>query len=453
MKKTVVIDIVGLSSSIIGEHTPFLQEYSKKKHLRTIKPMLPAVTTSAQSTYLTGKWPCDHGIVGNGWYDRTDHEQKFWKQSNKLVQAENIWDRAKREDPTFTVSQMFWWYNMYSTADYTCTPRPNYLADGRKIPDCYAKPSSLRDELQEKLGQFPLFKFWGAGANIESSRWIADASKITDDKYNPTLTLIYLPHLDYCQQKFGPDPSKIAKELKEIDEVVRDLVEYYERKNANIILLSEYGIAPTNKPIHLNRQFRKEGLLEIRTERGLELMDMGESKAFVIADHQIAHVYINDETVREKVLEILRTTPGIKLILDKEAQKEYHIDHERSGDIVIMSEQNYWFTYYFWLDDALAPDYARCVDIHKKPGYDPVEIFMTSKLRAAYKLLRKKLGFRYVLDIVPLDATLIKGSHGSIAIDEKYHPILITNDPLKDREIEAVDVYDIIWNELHRQNP
>lgn len=450
MKKTVVIDVVGLSASVIGEHTPFLKAYSEKKHLRTIKPMLPAVTTSVQSTYLTGKWPSEHGIVGNGWYDRVDNEQKFWKQSNKLVQAENIWDRAKREDPTFTVSQMFWWYNMYSTADYTCTPRPNYLADGRKIPDCYAKPASLRDELQDTLGQFPLFKFWGAGANIESTQWIADASKITDDKYDPTLTLIYLPHLDYCQQKFGPDVNKIAKELKEIDTVIKDLVEFYERKNANIILLSEYGIAPTNHPIHLNRTFRREGLLEIRMERGLELMDMGESKAFVIADHQIAHVYINDDSVREKVKGILESTPGVSLILDKEGQAAHHIDHERSGDFVIMSDQDHWFTYYFWLDDALAPDYARCVDIHKKPGYDPVEVFMTSKLRAAYKLLRKKLGFRYVLDIVPLDATLIKGSHGSTETEEKYHPILITSEAQSDDEIKAVDIYTIIWNELHR---
>lgn len=450
MKKTVVIDIVGLSSSVISEHTPFLKAYSQKNHLRTIKPMLPAVTTSVQSTYLTGKWPSEHGIVGNGWYDERDQEQKFWKQSNKLVQAENIWDRAKREDPNFTVSQMFWWYNMYSTADYTCTPRPNYLADGRKTPDCYAKPASLRDELQERLGQFPLFKFWGAGANVESSQWIAEASKITDDKYDPTLTFIYLPHLDYCQQRHGPVLSKIAKELNEIDAVVKDLVEFYERKNANVILLSEYGIAPTSNPIHLNRQFRHEGLLEIRIERGLELLDMGECKAFVIADHQIAHVYINDKSVTDKVLKILKNTPGIKLILDKEAQKEHHIDHERSGDLVLMSDADSWFTYYFWLDDAVAPDYARCVDIHKKPGYDPVEMFMTSKLRAGYKLLRKKLGFRYVLDIVPLDATLIKGSHGSTATEEKYHPVLITRNMPEKENLEAVDVYDIIWNELHR---
>jgi len=448
MQKTVVINIVGLSSSLIGEHTPFLKSYIEKRNLQTIEPMLPAVTTSVQSTYLTGKWPSEHGIVGNGWYDRMDNEVKFWKQSNKLVLAESIWDKAKREDPTFTVSQMFWWYNMYTTADYTATPRPNYLADGRKIPDCYTKPGELRDELQEKLGQFPLFQFWGAGANIKSSEWIANASKLTDDKYDPTLTLIYLPHLDYCQQRVGPDLNKIAKELTEIDSVAQDLVEFYERKNAKIILLSEYGIAPVNNPIHLNRLFRKEGLLQIRVERGLEILDPGESKAFVVADHQVAHVYINDQSVTEQVMNILRNTKGIELILDRNAQKEYHIDHERSGDLVLMSDKDSWFTYYFWLNDAVAPDYARCVDIHKKPGYDPMEVFMTSKLKAGYKLLRKKLGFRYVLNIVPLDASMIKGSHGCVTTPKEYHPVLVTENGKQGTSVSAIDIYNVIWKQL-----
>ena len=200
MKKTVVIDVVALSSSIIGEHTPFLSDYIKRKHLSIIEPIFPALTTSAQSTYLTGKWPSETGIVGNGWYDRTDCEVKFWKQSNKLVSGEKIWETAKIEDPNFTCLNMFWWYNMYSSADYSVTPRPNYLADGRKIPDCCSHPASLRDVLQDKLGEFPLFQFWGPGANIKSTQWIADASMITDDLYNPTLSLIYLPHLDYCLQ-------------------------------------------------------------------------------------------------------------------------------------------------------------------------------------------------------------------------------------------------------------
>ena len=271
---------------------------------------------------------------------------------------------------------------------------------------------------------------------------------ITEDLYNPTLTLIYLPHLDYCLQKFGSDFDKISKELGEIDELIKDLVTFYEKKGANIIILSEYGIVPVSKPIHLNRIFRENGLLQIRIERGLELLDAGASKAFVVADHQIAHVYINDPSVADQVKIILEKTPGIAMVLDKAGKKKYGMDHERAGDFVLVAEPASWFTYYFWLDDAKAPDYARCVDIHKKPGYDPVEMFMSSKPRAAYKLLRKKAGFRYVMDVIPLDATLIKGSHGSINTPVEFHPVLITDQKLNNSNLQATEIHDLIWKAL-----
>jgi len=451
MSKTVVIDVVGLSSNLIGEHTAFLKEYISQKNLSLIEPMLPAVTTSVQSTYLTGKWPAEHGIVGNGWYDREECEVKFWKQSNKLVRSEKIWERAKKLNPDFTCAQMFWWYNMYSLADYSVTPRPNYLADGRKIPDCYSHPAQLRDELQNKFGKFPLFQFWGPGANIKSTQWIADVSMDADDCYNPTLTLIYLPHLDYCLQKSGPNFSAISKELNEIDAVVKQLVNFYETKNATIILLSEYGIAPVNNPIHVNRMLRKNGLLEIRIERGLELLDAGASKAFAVADHQVAHIYINDASVTKQLRSIVEKIHGVELILDRSEQLSYHLNHERAGDLVLMADKDSWFTYYFWLDDNKAPDYARTVDIHKKPGYDPIEMFMTSKPRAAYKLLRKKFGLRYIMDVIPLNATLIKGSHGRIATASEFYPVIITDKKLNKEKLQATDVYDVIWKSLGLQ--
>jgi predicted AlkP superfamily pyrophosphatase or phosphodiesterase len=447
MNKTVVIDIVGLSSSLIGEHTPFLKKYLEGKSPVTINPMLPAVTTSVQSTYITGELPDEHGIVGNGWYDRLDCEVKFWKQSNKLVLAEKIWERAKKADQSFTFSNMFWWYNMYSSADYAVTPRPNYLADGRKLPDCYSTPAGLRDELQKELGQFPLFQFWGPGANIKSTQWIADASIITDRKFDPTLTLIYLPHLDYCLQKFGQDFSKVSKDLSEIDGVVEQLVTHYKAQNARIILLSEYGITNVSNPVSINRVLREHGLLQIRVERGLELLDAGASRAFAVADHQIAHIYINDPSVASKVRGIVEKIPGVELVLDRSEQVRYGIHHERAGDLVLMADERSWFTYYFWLDDKKAPDYARAVDIHKKPGYDPVEMFMTSKLRAGYKLLRKKAGLRYVMDVIPLDPTLIKGSHGRIGTEKQFHPVFV-GEGIIQKQLNATDVYGLIWNTM-----
>lgn len=452
MQKTVVIDIVGLSSSVIGEHTPFIQKFIAKNNLIQIKPAFPAVTTTAQSCYLTGKNPDEHGIVGNGWYDHEACEMKFWKQSNKLVQSEKIWEAARRKNPDFTVSKMFWWYNMYSSANFSATPRPQYHSDGVKVPDCYTYPADLRDHLQAKFGTFPLFKFWGPNTSIECSKWIANAALEVDKDHNPTLTLIYLPHLDYCLQKFGVDFYKISKDLHEIDTLVEELVNYYEKRNANVILLSEYGINNVNNPIHINRILRENGLISVRIESGLELLDCGASKAFAAADHQIAHIYINDKSQKERIKEILSKVDGIEVIMDEEEKRKYHINHERAGDLVLMAKANSWFTYYYWFDDKVAPDFARSVDIHNKPGYDPVEMFMNPdnpliKLRAAYKLARKLTGFRYRMDVIPLKAELIKGSHGTLAVGKEFYPVLISNQNIN-KEIAATEVYDVIWKSI-----
>ncbi|RFS22748.1 alkaline phosphatase family protein [Chitinophaga silvatica] len=452
MRKTVVIDVVGLSKSLL-EHLPFIKAYTEKKHLATVKPMLPAVTTAVQSTYLTGQWPSEHGIVGNGWYDRTDAEIKFWKQSNRLVDAPKIWDKARKLDPTFTCSQMCWWYNMYANVDYSLTPRPNYLADGRKMPDCYTSPASLRDLLTEKLGKFPLFNYWGPTASIKSSKWIVDATIITDKLYNPTLTFVYLPHLDYCLQKFGQDPVKNAKELQEIDDLMKYLITYYQEQHCEPIVLSEYGITNVDHPIHINRLLREAGLLTMRVENGLELLDAGASRAFAVSDHQLAHIYINDPSCYKQVKALLESTPGIDVVLDREGKRQHNLHHPRSGELVAVADAKSWFTYYYWTDDAKAPDFARSVEIFKKPGYDPVEMFMNPadpfvKLKAGFNLIKKKLGFRYVMNVIPLDATLIKGSHGRLEENPIYHPLIASPRPIKGDSLLATEVYNVIWDHL-----
>lgn len=451
MQKTVVINVVGLTKRLIGEHTPFIKSFLDNGTSTYIKPMLPAVTCSVQSTYVTGKWPSEHGVVGNGWYFKDELEVKFWRQSNLLVQQPKIWDRLKELDSNFTCANHFWWYNMYSNVDYSLTPRPNYLADGRKIPDVYSHPAELRDELQHSLGTFPLFEFWGPKTTINSSKWIANGAIKTDEKYDPTLTLIYLPHLDYNLQRHGLNFDIISKDLREIDGVVRQLVKYYEKNDTHIILLSEYGITNVKRPVHLNRILRKEGFIGIRVERGLELLDAGASEAFAVADHQVAHIYVKNADNLERIKGLIEKVPGVEKVLSKDEINEEHLSHERCGDLVVVADSDSWFTYYFWLDDALAPDYARMVDIHKKPGYDPVEMMTNPKdklvmAKVIWKLIKKKLGFRTVLNIIPLDANLIKGSHGRKPDDLEDYPILISNqvDLVKKNEIEAVEVYKLI---------
>jgi len=248
---------------------PRIAAFAQRGRVATIDPVVPAVTCSVQATYLTGLWPAEHGIVGNGWYFRDDCEVRFWRQSNKLVAGEKIWEAGRQRDAAFTCANMFWWYNMYSTADYSVTPRPMYPSDGRKLPDVYSAPANLRDDLQRELGQFPLFQFWGPATSIASSEWIANATRRVIERHDPTLTLVYLPHLDYGLQRHGPDPAQIGPDLRDIDRVVGELLDFCEARGITPVLLSEYGISAVSRPVHLNRRLRDAGLLAVREELGL----------------------------------------------------------------------------------------------------------------------------------------------------------------------------------------
>ena len=450
---TAVILAVGLNESLIGDHTPNLKAFMDAGRLQHIDPTFPAVTTSAQSSMLTGKSPREHGIVGNGWYDRELSEVQFWKQSNHLVQAPKVWDTARERDPNCTTLNMFWWYNMYANVDNSVTPRPIYKADGRKIPDCYSSPHSLRDDLQEELGTFPLFNFWGPATSIKSTQWIADATVNLHKKQSPTLTLAYLPHLDYCLQKLGPDHAEIAEHTTELDTVIGELLTYFAEAGVRVMICSEYGIEPVDDAIHINRYLREDGAVSIREEQGLELLDAGASDAFAVSDHQIAHMK-NPEKIAY-YHDLCAKIPGVEQVLDREAQAAYRIDHPRSGDLVLISEARRWFSYYYWLDDARAPDFARWVDIHRKPGYDPVELFLDPTLtfppaHIAWRLLKKKLGFRTLMDVIPLDTTLIKGSHGRTDQAKDVKPILLTQHHSTDSPdtLPSEAVHDCILNHL-----
>jgi predicted AlkP superfamily pyrophosphatase or phosphodiesterase len=406
---------------------------------------------------VTGKLPGEHGIVGNGWYFRDDCEVRFWRQSNKLVKAPKVWEAAREQNAAFTVAKVFWWYNMYSSADFSVTPRPCYPSDGRKIPDIYTQPPELRDALQDKLGGFPLFSFWGPKTTIASSQWIADSAKHIELAESPTLSLVYLPHLDYCLQKVGPsDKSLFVTDLNEVDAVVGDLIDFYEDRDVTVMLLSEYGISAVTRPIHINRALREAGMITVREELGLELLDCGACRAFAVSDHQIAHVYINDHAVYGKVLELLKGLDGVDLVLDDEGKKAHDLDHARAGDIVVVAKPDAWFTYYYWLDDTVAPDFARCVNIHSKPGYDPVELFVDPEIpfpmaKAGFRLMQKQLGFRYLMDLIPLDANLVRGSHGCLQTSAEDGAIFMskTTNLLDGKsKVAPTDVFNLILRHL-----
>jgi len=419
-KPLVVINVVGLTYDLIGPDTPNIKRIMDEGFARPMGTVLPAVTCTTQSTLLTGLMPRDHGIVGNGWYFRELADVLFWRQSNHLVYGERIYQAGKRRDPNYTTAKMFWWYNMYADVNWSVTPRPSYPADGRKIFDSYSQPPELRKQLQQRHGVFPLLRFWGPGADITSSQWIADASVDVMIQFNPSLTLIYLPHLDYTLQRLGPNDCRMTNDLCLVDAEVGKLIDAAQVRDAEVVVLSEYAISAVDRPVHINRVLREHGYLQVRLEPlGWETLDCGASRAFAVADHQVAHVYVWHPGDVQSVTELLRNTDGIDMVLDRHAQIDYGIDHHRSGELVVVAEPGCWFTYYFWLDDTVAPDYARTVDIHRKPGYDPAELFFDSqlklpKLRTARRLLQKVLGYRYYMDVIGLDASIVKGSHGRL---------------------------------------
>lgn len=426
----VVILVVGLTPSLLV-HAPRLSALARDGFLAQLTPSLPAVTCTAQSSMLTGTTPRDHGIVANGWYFREQSEVALWRQSNRLVAGEKVWETARRARPSFRTAKLFWWYNMYASAELSITPRPIYLSDGRKLPSVYSEPPELGQKLQRELGTFPLFNFWGPNANISSSAWITQASSRVIDRERPDLTLVYLPHLDYPLQKVGPDHPSIPAEVAKVDALAGELIERARERGAEVVVLSEYGIEPATGVVPVNQVLRAAGYLRVQETLGFELLDAGASRAFAVSDHQIAHVYVRDPADVPRVAELLRKQPGIERVLDEEGKRETGLDHVRSGELVLVAEPGHWFSYYYWLDDARAPDFARTVDIHRKPGYDPVELFFDPdrplvKLHAAWTLAKKQAGFRYLLDVIPLKPELVRGTHGRVLVGD-HGPLLISS--------------------------
>lgn len=445
--KLLVLNVVALTPRLL-EHMPRLKRVAEQGYRATLDTVLPAVTCTAQSTYLTGKLPSEHGIVANGWWFRDLGDILLWRQHSGLVEGERVWETIREHRPDYTVANVCWWYAMGASVDTTITPRPEYHADGRKEPDCWTWPPSLHDQLVAELGPFPLFTFWGPGANIESSKWIIGATRRVMPEHD--LTLAYIPHLDYDLQRFGPSGPEAVRAAKEVDEALAPLLDDAEAMGATVVVLSEYGITDVNRPVDVNRALRRAGLLHVHRNSTGEILDPWTSRAFAVADHQVAHVYVRNPEDVPAVRDLLADLPGVEQVLDEEGKRANGLDHPRSGELVLVAEPGAWFTYYYWLDDKNAPDFAKLVEIHKKPGYDPVELFMDPKdrwvkLRAGTALLRKKLGMRYTMDVVPLDPAPLRGSHGRLPESPEEGPVLLCSDPAVATEhVGATEVRDLL---------
>lgn len=426
-EKLLLIDLVGLTPRAL-QHMPLVSRHFDGAQQVHLQPPLPAVTCTSQATLTTGAMPAEHGIVSNGWYFEDAAEVRFWMRSDRLVGGEKIWQTAKSRDSKVRVANVFWRYCTHADCDVTVTERPTYWAHGRKSPDIYTNPPELRDQLVEMLGEFPLFRFWGPATSIAATDWIVDATIKVIDQTDPHLTLAYLPHLDYDLQKFGPNSPEGIRSIKEVDASAARLIEHAKSRGREIALLSEYGITDVQHPVFINRVLRQAGYLAVQKAQNGELLEPGASRAFAACSHQVAHVYVADPADVAAVAKLLKETDGIERVLSSDEIAAAGLGHPRSGQLVAIAASDAWFAYHYWLEESLAPDFARCVAIHDKPGHDPGEMFLGSggKPRVIRRLLQTKLGFRVPFDVISTDANLIRGSHGRLPDDSEQGPMMLT---------------------------
>jgi predicted AlkP superfamily pyrophosphatase or phosphodiesterase len=406
IKYYIVIDIVGLEfdhlqSGII----PNISRIASEGECAKMEPVFPSVTCTVQASLLSGTYPSEHGIIGNGLYDRTNHNISFWEQSSNLVKTDRVWDVAEKNSSNrpkaIKTAVLFWQNTMYCNANIVVTPRPLHF-DNDMVMWCYSKPVGYYDQqLKTNLGEFNLATYWGPFASHKSSEWISQATTYTLEEHRPNLLFTYIPHVDYSAQRFGKRSNQVKDDLKIADGIVQSIfqktIDLGIADESQLIILSEYGFNDVSSAIPLNLKLRDADLVATRRIQDKEYLDYEFSNAFAMVDHQIAHIYVKDGFANQ-AKQALENVTGVDRLLYGEEKKLLNIDHERSGDIIAISDQDKWFSYYWWYEPERAPSFAKNVDIHRKPGYDPVELFIDPNTRS-----------------ISQDTSLVKGSHGRLA--------------------------------------
>jgi len=408
----VLISLPGLRAQDL-ELMPNLKSLAERGGSCPLVPSFPAVTCPVQATLTTGVTPDKHGITANGFFWRDKQQVELWTAWNEIFEAPQVWDILHEKDESITSAVWFPLHIKGCGGDYICTFAPIHNPDGSESLWCYTKPTEMYGELRDTFGHFPLKHFWGPLANIKSSDWIIDSGIHGAKKFQPNFSYVYLPHLDYAAQKFGPDSEQAIAAVKEIDASLARMIAGYEEAMGEVtwLVASEYVITEVDGVSYPNRKLREVGFLALDTDdEGKEVLNPGASTAWALADHQLAHVYVQNEAAIHGVAELFRNDPDVEKVLVGAERAEYNLDHPRSGEVVLISKPEKWFAYYWWLDDANAPAFAHTVDIHRKPGYDPVEMFFNMETKST-----------------PLDATLVKGSHGYPADNPSRQGVLVSS--------------------------
>jgi predicted AlkP superfamily pyrophosphatase or phosphodiesterase len=431
-KNLIIIDIPGLEPKHIAEDkTPNIFKLADSGQFAKLKPVFPAVTCSVQTSILTGTYPETHGIISNGLYDRRNYVVSFWEQSGNLIETNRIWDIAKRERSDIEIAAIFWQNTMYANANVVLTPRPLHMED-QMIMWCYSKPLCFYEQMATEIGKFDLATYWGPFASSKSSKWIGQATEYTLENTMPNILFTYLPHLDYVIQREGTSSKNLYEEVKVADEIVGGIVKKSQalgiREDSEFIILSEYAFTDVSQDVPLNRILREHGLLRVREIEGFEFLDLEYSEAFAMVDHQVAHIYLKED-MESKVKKILDGVQGISTVLDTKGKETLNIKHPRSGDLIAISDKQKWFSYYWWFQEEKAPPFAGRVDIHRKPGYDPSELFIDPRTMR-----------------IPLNGNMVRASHGRVPLhdDEEGFGIYVSNQKrspkISDNIVDAVSV-------------
>ncbi len=405
----------------------------------SLAPSFPAVTWPVQANMLTGKLASEHGVVANGFFWRNEAKVEMWTASNEKIWAPQIWDLLHQHNPSLTSAVWFPMLSKKCGADYICMPAPIHNPDGSESLWCYTKPVELYGDLRDEYGDFPLQHFWGPMANIKATTWIADSATLAAKRYQPNFFYLYLPHLDYAAQRDGPDSDAALAALAELDEVIENLVRNFEGAYADQHLMwlvaSEYVITPVDHVIYPNRLLRDAGLLSVRDEEDGEHLDVASTPVWALVDHQFSHLFVKDANpqVIQEVTKLFESRAGIAEVLVGANRGKYGLDHQRAGEVVLVSTSNSWQAYYWWQDDARAPGFARTVDIHRKPGYDPVELHFDRATKS-----------------IPLDATLVKGSHGAPAISSNQRGVLLSSQKgmFVEQPLTDIDIAEIVLRQF-----
>jgi predicted AlkP superfamily pyrophosphatase or phosphodiesterase len=413
----ILLSIPGLREKDVAA-MPQLREMTAAGQIADLVPSFPCVTCPVEANMTTGRLPNAHGVVANGFYWPQRRQVEMWTSPNECIDRPQIWDILGHADGGLTSAVWFMRHTKGCDADYVCTEAPIHNPDGSESLWCYTRPIELYGTLRDELGDFPLRHFWGPLTNIQSTAWIAASARLAATQWEPDFFHIYLPHLDYAAQRAGPDSPAAAKAVAELDDVLGRLHHAMgEAYGPGLLWLvaGEYAITPVDHVSYPNRVLRQAGLLAVRDGADGEHLDLEASRAWAMADHQFSHVFVagGDAAVAAQVAELFRGQPGIAEVLVGDQRGRYLLDHPRSGEVILISAPNSWQAYYWWLSDDRAPAFARTVDIHRKPGYDPVELFVDPATRS-----------------IPLDAALVKGSHGAPAVDARQRTVMLASEPI-----------------------